>query len=152
LCPQNSSDSGVFGSTQDKPNWWILVLASPVFPCIVEVKVHLPGIGVSELAEFEIDQQQAAQAPVIENQVHPIPFITDTQPLLSSPKGEIASQFKQKSLQAMNKCLFQVTLRILILETKEFEHIRFLNLLSRGDPIFRVGLDALFQHRGFVPG
>jgi hypothetical protein len=53
--------------------------------------MHLPGIGVSELPQFQIDDHQTTQSPVKEQEVDAIPFVVDAQSSLSSDKREIAS-------------------------------------------------------------
>ena len=45
--------------TQDEPDWWVLVGQRPVLPRVVEVEVHLPCVGVGELADLQVDDHQA---------------------------------------------------------------------------------------------
>jgi hypothetical protein len=45
--------------------------------------VHLPRIGVRELAELEIDDNQTAQKAVEEEQVHAVPRVADAKPVLT---------------------------------------------------------------------
>ena len=64
--------------------------------CVVEVEVHLPRIGMRELAELEVDDDEAAESPVEEEQVDPIPLVSDPEPPLAAGKGEVASQLEEE--------------------------------------------------------
>jgi hypothetical protein len=44
--------------------------------------VHLPGVGVGELAELQVDDDQAAEFAVEEQEVDPVPLVADAEPLL----------------------------------------------------------------------
>jgi hypothetical protein len=39
--------------------------------------VHLPGIRVRELAEFEIDDNETSKSPVEKQQINPVPLASD---------------------------------------------------------------------------
>ena len=64
----------------------------PVFPRIVEIEVHLSGVGVGEFADLQVDDHQTSQATMEKEQVHPIPFVADAQTLLPADEAEIAAQ------------------------------------------------------------
>jgi hypothetical protein len=55
--------------------------------------VHLSSIGVSEPSALEIDDHEAAQLAMKEQQIDAIPFIADAEAALSSNKSEIAAEF-----------------------------------------------------------
>ena len=73
--------------------------SSPVLAGVVEVEVHLAGVGVRELAELEVDDDQAAQAPVEEEQVDPVPLVADAQAPLPADEGEVAAELEQERLE-----------------------------------------------------
>jgi hypothetical protein len=58
--------AGPLPGAQDQPNRRVFAGLHPVLTGIVQVHVHLPGIGVAELANLEVDDQQALQAAVKE--------------------------------------------------------------------------------------
>lgn len=62
-------DGVILLRAQDQPDRWILLRHGPVFARVVEIEMHLSGIGVRELAEFQVDDDQAAQLSVKEEQV-----------------------------------------------------------------------------------
>ena len=66
---------------------------------VVQIQVHLAGIGVREFTEFQIHDDEARRPAVEENQIDPIPFGSDAQPLLSSDECEIVAQFQKKLLE-----------------------------------------------------
>jgi hypothetical protein len=61
--------------------------------------VHLAGVGVRELVELQIDDDEAAQAPVEEQQVDPVPRVADAQPALATDEREVAAELEEKCLQ-----------------------------------------------------
>ena len=74
---------------------------------IIQIKVHLAGIGVREFSGFEIDEHEALQPPMKEHQIDTIPFVTDAEALLASDEGEIVAQLEQEMFKVKNQCLFQ---------------------------------------------
>jgi hypothetical protein len=44
---------------------------------IVEVKMHLTGIGVREFSKFQVDHHQAAQLAMEEEQIDAIPLVAN---------------------------------------------------------------------------
>jgi hypothetical protein len=119
---------------------------------IVEVEVHLSRVGVRELAELEIDDDQAAQTPVVEEQVHPIPGVADAKPALTPDEGEIPAELQEEGLEVQDERLLQVILRVLVLEVEELEDVWILDLLLGRDAVFGSGASALRQHRDLVAG
>jgi hypothetical protein len=52
----------------------------------------LSGVGVRELAELQVDDDQATKAPMKEEQIDAIPFIADAQSMLAADECEVAAQ------------------------------------------------------------
>ena len=52
---------GTFACAEDKADRWVLAWLCPVFACLVEVQVHLPGIGIAELPHLEVYDDQTPQ-------------------------------------------------------------------------------------------
>ena len=65
-----------------------------MFASIVEIEVHLAGVGVGELADLQIDDDEAAQFAVKEKEIDAIPFPADPQPALAADESKIASQLE----------------------------------------------------------
>ena len=70
--------------------------------------MHLPGIGVGELAKLQVDDDEAAQTPVEEQQIDPIPLAADAQAALASDKGKIAAEFHEESLQMTDEGVLEI--------------------------------------------
>lgn len=60
--------------------------------------MHLAGVGVGELADLQVDDDEAAQAAVEEQQINAEPLVPDAQAPLPADEGEVAAQFEQKAL------------------------------------------------------
>ena len=59
-----ASDRAVFFRAQDEADGWILAVERPMLAGVVEVEMHLPGIGMRESIELQVDDHEAAQATV----------------------------------------------------------------------------------------
>jgi hypothetical protein len=70
-----------------------------MFARVIQIEVHLPGIRVGELSEFEINDDEASKSSMEEEQVNPVPLVSDAQPMLASDKREVTPEFQQKGLQ-----------------------------------------------------
>jgi hypothetical protein len=70
-----------------------------MFARVIQIKMHLPRIRVGELSEFEINDDEASKSSMKEEQVDPIPLVSDAQPMLASDKREVTPKFQQECLQ-----------------------------------------------------
>lgn len=123
---------------------------NPVRLGVVEIKVHLARIGMGELADFQIDNYKATQFPVKEDQVHPIPFVTDAQPFLPADETEITPELQQEGFQVTDECLFEIRLRVFILESEKLQDIRVLYFFLGCNDVRRQRPPAFLQHGGLV--
>ncbi len=48
----------------------------------------MPHIGMSQAAQLQVDDDQAAQLAMEEQQIHPVSGLVDTQPTLPPDEGE----------------------------------------------------------------
>ncbi len=55
-----------------------------------------------------------------EHEINTVPLIADPETFLTADKGEIVAQFQQEALHVADEGLFQVKLRVFILEIEEF--------------------------------
>jgi hypothetical protein len=93
--------------------------------------MHLAGVGVGEFAELEVDHHEAAKAAVKKEQIHPIPFIADTQAPLAADEGEVATEFEQESFKMPDQRGLKLTFGVFVLEIEEFEHERIADFFNR---------------------
>jgi hypothetical protein len=56
--------------------------------------VHLTGVSMREATELQVNQHQAPQASVIEDEVHPEPVVAYPEALLAANEAEISSQLQ----------------------------------------------------------
>lgn len=60
--------------------------------CLVHLmRFSLCGVGMGELSEFQVNDDQAAQAAVEEQQINTEPLISNTQAPLPADKSEVSS-------------------------------------------------------------
>ena len=77
-----------------------------------------------EFSEFQIHDDEASKPAVEEKQIDPIPFGSHTQAFLPGNESEVAAQFEQELLQALDQCVFEIGFRILVLQVQELQHER----------------------------
>ena len=92
-----------------------------MLPRIVQVEVHLPGIGVAEAADLQVNDHEASQAAVKEQQVNPVPLAADAQPSLAADEAEVVTQLQEEGLQVAYERILQVALGVLVLEVEELQ-------------------------------
>jgi hypothetical protein len=101
------SDRFVLLLAKDQSQRRVLIGQGPVLAGIVQIKIHLAGIDVGEFADLQIDNDQAAQPSMKEQQIDAIPFVADAQASLPSQEGEVAAQLEKKILQPVDQRFFQ---------------------------------------------
>lgn len=143
-------DCLIFVGAEDQADRRILFGVRPVLARVIEIEVHLSGVGVRELAELQVDYDQATKTSMKEEQIDAVPFITDAQPTLAADECEVAAQFHQEVLQLVDKRLFQVAFRILILEVEKLQDERILDRFFRRHRIGRRRFRTLPQHGALV--
>ena len=121
-----------------------------MFTRVVQIHVHLTGIGVGELAALEIDDHEATELAMEEQQIDPIPFVSDAKPTLSANESKIAAQLQKKSLEMQNERFFNLGLGIFVFESEELEHVRVFDFFFRRNRVFRLCRSALAEHFCFV--
>src|ERR1700689_3386116 len=70
-------DRAVLFRTENQADRRILIRECPVLTSIVQIEIHLSGVGVSELTNLQIDDNQATQPPIEKQQVDAIPLRAD---------------------------------------------------------------------------
>ena len=59
-----------------------------------------------------------------EHKVHPIPFRSDAQTLLTGNKGEVVAQFQQELFETLNERILELGFRVLVLQVQELKNER----------------------------
>lgn len=89
---------------------WLLVFGTlePIEP--IHVHHHLTEVLVCELPELEVNEDKAAQQPIVENQVNIEVIAFDAQTLLARHETETLAEFQKELLEAIDDGLFEVPL------------------------------------------
>ena len=104
---------------KNQANRRILRGICPVLPRVVQIEVHLPCVSVRELPELQINDDQAPQAAMVEQEVDTIPCTADTKATLPTGEREISTEFKQKRLDLLDQRCFELGFGILIPEAEK---------------------------------
>lgn len=93
----------------------------PIVAGVIQVEVHLAGVGVAEFSDLQVGQKQAAQTAVEENKIDAKPVVVEAEPPLTADESEIVAQLQQEVGEMPDECLFQIRFRILVLKVQKFE-------------------------------
>ena len=61
---------------------------------VIQVQVHLPGVGVGERSDFQVDDDEAPEPPVKEQEIDPIPRLADSEATLTTNECEVPTKFE----------------------------------------------------------
>ncbi len=121
---------------------------------IIQVEVHLPGVGVGEGADFQVNQHMAAEPPVVKHEVDAIVLVADGDAELARLETKTGADFEEESLDMIEECGLEIVLRVgsSIGESREFEHVRIADEILDGRGRFggllpRPGDDGAFVFR-----
>jgi hypothetical protein len=79
---------------------------------VVHIHLHLPEVLMGDLANFQIDQDIAAQQAVVENQIHEKVFFVECESLLARLEEKAFAHFQQETLDLADDGGFQIGPRI----------------------------------------
>lgn len=98
----------VFAPTEDDADG--RVVAFRVFLCgkIAEVQVHLPDVVVLHVVHFQVNENEAAEDAVVEDEVDPVVGVVQGDAVLSTDEGEAFAQFQKKGLEVVAEPSFEV--------------------------------------------
>ena len=65
-----------------------------MFTRVVQIEMHLPRIGMGKLADFQIDDEETAQAAVKKYQIDSIPLAANAQPFLPADERKVSAQLE----------------------------------------------------------
>ena len=127
---------------------------------VIEVKIHLAGVGVGKSAELQIDEDQAAESSMKKEQVHAVPIVADPKSLLAGHESKIVAKFEQEVLQTLDQRFFQFVFGVFVFQAEEFKHERVPDVFVRRELIAWLlpcrevpacSLRALVKLRGDLP-
>ena len=94
--------------TQNQPDRRVLSRLHPMLAGVVQIEVHLPCVRVTELTNLEVDDEQAAQATVKEDEVDTKPGVVDAKPTLATEERKIVAQLQEEICEMLDERLFQI--------------------------------------------
>jgi hypothetical protein len=69
---------------------------------------------------------------------------------LAGDEGEVVAEFEHEAFKMMHEGIFQLGLRVFVLQVKEFEHERIFDFLVDRERVFKAGSGSLTKHFRFV--
>src|ERR1700730_17967483 len=85
------------------------------------------------------------------HEIYPIPFVTHSQPFLTSKEGKIVSEFKEELLQAASQCIFERAFRVFIFQSKKLQDPGVFDFLFCRQSVLRKGALPLSDQSSSVP-
>lgn len=91
----------------------------------VEVEVHLAGVAVLEGADFQVEQDVAAEEAVVEDEVHVVVPVADGDAFLPGLEAEAHAEFEQEGLEMVEEGGLEVVLGVggAFGQAGKFEHV-----------------------------
>ncbi len=77
---------------------------------VAEIHVHLPDVVVLDFVDFQINEDEAAEDAVVEDEVHPVVGVVERNPVLTTDEGEAFAEFEQEGLEVVAEAGFEVGL------------------------------------------
>ena len=97
----------------------------------------------AEPADLQIDDQQAFETAVEEEQIDAKPCVVQPQPALAADEGEVVAQLQQEVGQVLDEGIFQLGFGVLVLEVQELQHEGVFDSLLGGDGVAGLGQRGL---------
>lgn len=98
----------------------------------LEVEAQLPEVFGRELADLELDGDQAAQASVEEHQIDGEVLVPDLDRVLGSDEAEVASELGDEAAEVIEQRAVEIGLGVTVAQVEELQVVRVLELLDRG--------------------
>ncbi len=109
--PEGVADHGVvLVRAQDQPERRIVAFRPALAVVVVHVQLELPQVLMRQLAGLQIDDHEALQDRVVEDQIDVEVVAVQREPFLPGHEGEALAQFQQKGLQVVDQRLLQIRL------------------------------------------
>jgi hypothetical protein len=87
----------LFG-TQDEAHRRVLVRFRPMLAGVVQVEVHLPRVSEAEFGRLEVNDDQATQPAMKEDEIDAKPVVIDAQTTLATKEGKVIAQAPRENL------------------------------------------------------
>jgi len=116
-------NSPVFLLTQDNADSGVLPLLAHLFVENAQVELHLADILRLELADLELDGDEALESAVEKQQIDEILPALDLQAELAADKSEHASHSAEEILDAADQGTLQLALRMLVAQLQKIEGV-----------------------------
>ncbi len=115
----------VFVRAEDESDGRLIARGLHVVLPVVQIKIHLPGVAMFEGADFEVDEQMAAEEAVVEDEVDVVVLFADGDALLPGLEAEAGAEFEQEGLQVIEESCFEVFLQVVRLfgQPDELENV-----------------------------
>ena len=116
--------------------------------------VNLARIAMFEGADFEVDEQVAAEEAVVEDEVDVVVLVADGDALLPGLEAEAGAEFEQEGLQVIEESCFEVFLQVVRLfgQPDELENVGIADEIGDLPGCFECLLAGVLKDGPFVGG
>ena len=102
-----AGDGFIFLGAENEADGGVVALDFEEVFVEADIAVHLADVLVGELADFEVDEDEAFQEVVVEDEVHEEFIILEDDALLAGDEGESASHFEKEGLEVVHDGLLE---------------------------------------------
>ena len=98
--------------------WLLLVFGEPA-----EIEFHLAFVVGFEVAELEVDGDEALEASVIEKEIEIEVVGIDLEAFLAGEEGKAVAEFEQEGFDLAEDGVFEILLEVAVAEAEEVEDV-----------------------------
>ncbi len=102
-----AGDGFIFLGAEDEADGGVVAFDFEEVSVEADIAVHLADVLVGELADFEVDEDEAFQEVIVEDEVHEEFIILEDDALLAGDEGESASHFEKEGLEVVHDGLLE---------------------------------------------
>jgi len=119
-------DFVVFGGAEEDADGGALVGLADVAVEGLEIEFHFAEMLRFEFLDFQIEGNQALQAPVEEQEVQAKVLAADLEGILLTDETKVAAQFNEEASEFADKRRLKLSLRVAVSKLEKFDHIAIL--------------------------
>ncbi len=139
----------LFSGAEDDAEGRLFVGFLFVFGEPAEVEFHLAFVFVAEVAEFEVDGDQAFEFAVVEEEVDVEVVVVDLEAFLAGDEAEACAEFEEELFDVAEDGVFEVFFEVVVVEVEEVEDVGIFEEEVGGDFLVVAELVEVVADGGF---
>ena len=111
---------------------------------VAEIHVHLADVVMFDVVDFQIDQDEAAEDAVVEDEIDPVVGVVEGDAVLPADEGEALAEFQEEGLEVIAEESFEISLG----DAVRLGNFQELEDVGIAEQFRRLGYDQPFACQG----